>query len=204
MGTAVLPALQGHFIAETSSSMESGSLDGLLPGRLQALDRYWSERTALISTHHHRELQAAQSAVEQVSGLKHSVNRPIGSLHACVHDESTFRGRCRCTPTLIWRGLVHATGASQHGLCCCLIAFYRQLVGAACHKNRVSQPSRPLPQVIAQQSKLSAIAQQERAGRAEALLQLEQLRTEKEAAQQANDSIWQHLAEVTAWCRQRR
>jgi hypothetical protein len=34
---------------------------------LQALDRYWSERTALISTHHHRELQAAQSAVEQVS-----------------------------------------------------------------------------------------------------------------------------------------
>lgn len=36
MGTAVLPALQGHFIAETASSMESGSFEGLLPARLQA------------------------------------------------------------------------------------------------------------------------------------------------------------------------
>lgn len=53
-----------------------------------------------------------------------------------------------------------------------------------------------LSQVIAQQSKLSAIAQQERAGRAEALRVLDQLRAEKEAAQQANDSLWQHMAEV--------
>jgi hypothetical protein len=36
MGTAVLPALQGHFIAETASSMESSSFEGLLPARLQA------------------------------------------------------------------------------------------------------------------------------------------------------------------------
>lgn len=51
-------------------------------------------------------------------------------------------------------------------------------------------------QVIAQQSKLSAIAQQERAGRAEALRLLDQLRTEKDAAAQANESLWQHMAEV--------
>ena len=61
----------------------------------------------------------------------------------------------------------------------------------------------PPLQVIAQQSKLSAIAQQERAGRAEALRLLDQLRTEKDAAAQANESLWQHMAEVpgslTSW-----
>jgi len=84
MGTAVLPALQGHFIADAGTSIESEAFEGFVPSRLHALDRYWSERTALISTHHHRELAAAQSAVEQVSPLTlHAYTR----LHACMHPQ---------------------------------------------------------------------------------------------------------------------
>ena len=66
MGTVLLPslALRGHFIAEMGS--QEADSPPTMGSKLQALDRYWSERISLVSTHHHRELAAAQSAVEQV------------------------------------------------------------------------------------------------------------------------------------------
>lgn len=70
MGADVLSSFPaGHLIADMADDMSVASSHGKLQhgelSRLAALDRYWSERTALISSHHHRELAAAQSAVEQ-------------------------------------------------------------------------------------------------------------------------------------------
>ncbi len=69
MGAEVLSSFSaGHLIADTADDVSVASSHGLQHGelaRLAALDCYWSERTALISSHHHRELAATQSAVEQ-------------------------------------------------------------------------------------------------------------------------------------------
>jgi hypothetical protein len=74
MGTAVLASFNvermvGASIQDGKSSSlsdTSGMLKHHETSRLESLERYWSERTALISSHHHRELAAAQSAVRQV------------------------------------------------------------------------------------------------------------------------------------------
>lgn len=73
MGTAVLAsflakqygAADAHDAASNHDSKKLNRKSGDM-SRLESLGRYWSERTALVSSHHHHELAAAQSAVHQV------------------------------------------------------------------------------------------------------------------------------------------
>ncbi len=101
MGPRTLaPLPTGHLIADMSDDASVASSHGRLEhgelSRLAALDRYWSERTALISTHHHRELAAAQSAVKQAGAPKRSqtLSRKCalscGSLGAVVQTSTSI------------------------------------------------------------------------------------------------------------------